>query len=391
MGSDEQDDEPLRSELIDNLLRLLRTPTEVPVGQHEIHPGDARIAAAVEEVVLPMVQRLQPDEVRRHAAGDLVARFGPPGDDGLLLQTYIVSQHGNLMNDPHSGTLKDGGPAVGAIACGQGANQNKGPMAAVLTALGMRPADLRKPVYLSVNTEGRSSHDGSRRVIDDLDAHGATAVLAFATDLKISVGNRGRADIHVVVPGASCHSSQPALGINPLERAADVITALRSAELPTPHPHLGPATATPYQLSFTPIAPHTIPETGHLLVDRRLLPGEEPETAADGLRTHLTAALDYDVEVTLGATMLPAEVSAEHPVVLALQRHLTELGAEAETMFSRNTFDAGYGCSRGIPTVMFGPGRRSFGKDVVAEESVPVADCWVAARTLAGVISDLCA
>lgn len=242
--------------LTQNLLTLLRTPTEVPAGAHELHPGDARIVSAVEEVVVPRIAELGPDELRRHPDGDVVARFGPAGDDGLLLQTYIVSQHGNLMSEPHDARVEDGGPygIAGPVARGQGANQNKGPMAAALSAVAQRPATLRRPVLLTVNTEGRS-HDGSRRIIDEVGTRAAAGVLAFATDLKVSVANRGRVDVQVVVPGSSCHSSQPHLGVNPIERAADVVHALRSTPLPMPHPDLGPATATPYQLSFSPVAP----------------------------------------------------------------------------------------------------------------------------------------
>ncbi len=123
--------------MIDRLLTLLRTSTEVPEGSHEIHAGDPRIVSAVDEVVMPMIEALGPNQVERHSDGDLVARFGPPGDDGLLIQTYIVSQHGNQMDDPLVGGLVDGKSfgVPGKVAVGQGANQNKGPMAAALAAL----------------------------------------------------------------------------------------------------------------------------------------------------------------------------------------------------------------------------------------------------------------
>jgi len=88
--------------------------------------------------------------------------------------------------------------------------------------------------------------------------------------------------------------------------------------------------------------------------------------------------------------MLPAQVPADSAVVTALLRHLEAVGRPAQTMVSRNTFDAGYACARGIPTVMFGPGRRSFGSDVVTDEVVALDDCWDAARALAGLISDWC-
>lgn len=379
--------------LVDRLLTLLRTSTEVPSGAHEIQPGDPRIVAAINDVVTPMIEALGPDHVSRHPDGDLVARFGPPGDDGLLIQTYIVSQHGNEMDDPLAGRLADGDEfeVPGEVAVGQGANQNKGPMAAAFAAVADRPSALRQPVLLAVNTEGMSSHGGSRRVIDDLGARAAHAVLAFGTDLKVSIGNRGRVDIHIEVPGASAHSSQPGLGENPLPRAAEVITALASSPLPEPHPDLGPASVTPYQLRFTPVAPHTIPERGLFVIDRRLLPGEVPEEAVAAVRSHLASVLDFDCVVSQGAVMLPAEVPASDPVVTSLLGGMERQNRPAIAMYSRNTFDAGYGCSVGIPTVMFGPGKRGFGPDMTGTEWVAIDDCAAAARAMSHLISERCA
>jgi succinyl-diaminopimelate desuccinylase len=378
--------------LVDQLVTLLRTSTEVPVGSHEVQPGDPRIKAAVADVVAPMIESLGPDHMTFHPDGDLLARFGPPGDDGLLIQTYIVSQHGNEMDDPLAGRLEDGAAfgVSGPVLVGQGANQNKGPMAAALAALAMRPGSLQRPVLLAVNTEGKSSHGGSRRVIDDLGVAASRAVLAFGTDLNVSVGNRGRVDIHIEVPGASSHSSQPTLGINPLPRAAEVIAALVSAPLPEPHPSLGPATVTPYQLRFEPVAPHTIPSRGIFLVDRRLLPGELPEDAVASVRAHLAASLDFEVHVTQGVVMFPAEVPADDPVVVGLLAEMASLREGSVAMYSKNAFDAGYGCSRGIPTVMFGPGKRSFGSEMIAAEWVSIDDCVVAAQALAGLIRRHC-
>lgn len=380
------------SALVDQLLALLQTSTEVPVGSHEISPGDARITKAIDDVVQPMIEALGPDEIRRHPDGDLVARFGPKGDDGLLIQTYIVSQHGNEMDDPLAGRLVAGEKfgVAGEVAVGQGANQNKGPMAAAFAALGTRPAALQRPVLLAVNTEGMSSHGGSRRIIDDLGATAAHGVLAFATDLNVSIGNRGRVDIHIKVPGTSSHSSQPSLGVNPLVRAAEVVAALASCPLPEPHTELGPATVTPYQLRFEPVAPHTIPERGLFLVDRRLLPGEGPEEAVASVRSHLGMSLDFEIVVRQGALMLPAEVGGDDSVVVGLLDELHARGHQSTAVYAKNTFDAGYGCSQGIPTVMFGPGRRSFGADMIRTEWVAIDDCLLAAQALSGLISRVC-
>jgi acetylornithine deacetylase/succinyl-diaminopimelate desuccinylase-like protein len=90
-----------------------------------------------------------------------------------------------------------------------------------------------------------------------------------------------------------------------------------------------------------------------LVLDRRLLPGDDPDAAV----AQVAAALeDLDVSVRRGATMLPALVSDDAAVVDALQRGAEqELGRRLETFYPRSTFDAGYGCALGVPTVMCGP------------------------------------
>jgi succinyl-diaminopimelate desuccinylase len=377
------------------LLELLRTSTEVPEGQTQILPGDPRIVRAVDEAIAPVVEALGPDEVRRHESGDVAARFGPQRDDGLLVQTYIVSQHANLMDDPHGARIVDGaeyGLVPGANAVGQGATQNKGPMASAFAAVRSRPAELTRPVWLVVNTEGMSSHAGSRRVLDELGVRAAWGIIAFGTDLRVSLGNRGRVDVKVTVAGRSSHSSQPWLGTNPIEGAADVIRALRSIPTVDPHPDLGPSTTTAYGISCFPVAPHTIPERATIVVDRRLLPGGSAEDAVAGIREHLTRELpDTTVVVEPGVSMLPAAVDSHSPIVTSLLEGIQrETGRPGETFWSLNAFDAGYSCAKGIPTPMYGPGKRGFAAGLTGVDLVPLADCEIAAAVLAHTIRGLC-
>jgi succinyl-diaminopimelate desuccinylase len=377
----------------DVVVDVLRANSQVPFGQTEIRPGDARIAAVVSEVVLPWIMELRPAEVRRHPSGDIAARFGPSGDNGLLLQSYIVSQHANYMDAAKSGTVVGGDGLMQAQVIGQGASQNKGALAAALTALRSLPEDLDQPVWLAVNTEGKSSHDGSRRILDDLDVAAASGILAFGTDLRVSLGNRGRVDVNLEIEGESSHSSQPWLGSNPIEGAADVVRSLRTLPLPDRHPVFGPVSATPYQFSCHPVSPHTIPSSVRLTVDRRLLPGECPESAVEELRLHLATSLPgVRLNVEVGEIMLPAMVPQDAPVAAALRNVLGSIGVTGDcTFWSMNTFDAGYACSKGIPTVMFGPGRRRFtGNEMLGDDSVSFADMWTAVQVIRGAIGSLC-
>jgi len=377
----------------DVVVDLLRANSQVPAGQTEIQPGDETIAAVMSDVVLPRIKQLRPAELRLHPCGDVAARFGPSGDSGLLLQTYIVSQHSNLMDPRTSGKIVTEDGLLQARVLGQGASQNKGAMAAALTVLRALPQDLDQPVWLTVNTEGKSSHAGSRRILDDLGVTAASGILAVGTDLRVSLGNRGRVDVKLAVEGVSSHSSQPWLGSNPIEVAADVVRCLRTLPLPERHPALGPVSATPYQFVCHPVSPHTIPAQVRLIVDRRLLPGESAKTAVEELRLHLATAMPgARFSVDIGEIMLPAVVAEAAPVVIALSEGLRSCGVSGDpTCWSMNTFDAGYACIKGIPTVMFGPGRRHFtGTEMLGDDSVSIADMWTAVEVIRGAIGSLC-
>ncbi len=382
-----------RPQLEDLLRKLLTTDTQVPFGETEIQPGDPRIVAAVNDVVLPALQALDPDEIRRHPMGDVAVRFGPESDDGFLIQTYVVSQHANLMDNADAGSIVDGRDYGydGPVAVGQGATQGKGPMAAAIAAVRERASSLARPVWLAVNTEGRSSHGGSTRLLDDLGVRAAHGVVSIGTDLKVSLGNRGRVDVVLKIKGRSSHSSQPWLGANPIPRGAKVIAALEALPVRPEHPSLGPVTVTPYQFSCSPLAPHTIPDEVSIVVDRRLLPGESPAGAVAAIAAHLNSSDVRDVDVVEGVSMLPAEVSDSSSIVRTLLAGLAETGVDPETIWSLNCFDAGYACSKGIPTPMFGPGKRRFsGEGLVGIDAVSIDDCLTAASVLLHSIDRLC-
>jgi succinyl-diaminopimelate desuccinylase len=372
------------------LVRLLQTPTGVPPGQTEIAPGDPTITAAVTDVIRPMIEDLVPDGIDADPDKNLVARFGPDPDAGSLLLVYVVSQHANEMAEPHAGRIVDG-PSYrleGRCALGQGATQNKGSMAAVLEALRDLP-DLRTGVTVAVNTEGRSSHGGSRALIDGLGARGGWGLVAIGTDLLVSVGNRGRVDVRIEVLGESAHSSQPWLGANPIPVAAEAIRRVGDLPLPEPHPDLGAASVTPYQVRCEPVAPHTIPRRAEVVVDRRLLPGEDPDAAVASIRDALPPAEGLKVRAEAGAMMWPALVDPNHPAVAALVGAVEAAGRGSEAFYSLNAFDAGYPCRAGIPTVMFGPGRRRFGGEgLLADDVVALDDCLIAAEAIRAAILD---
>jgi acetylornithine deacetylase/succinyl-diaminopimelate desuccinylase-like protein len=320
---------------------------------------------------------------------NVVARFGERTGDELLLLGYPALHHGNAMEDPLRARRVQGS-SDRELWVGLGASQSKGGLAAVCAAVAALRAGGVDPagrLLVGVCSEGSSTHESSTVLYESLDPLPAGAVLTVGTRNQISLGNRGRVDIVVEIHGEPTHSSvADELGRNPIPIVAEVQRRIEALELdPKPHPLLGRRSILPYKLTCGPIAPHTIPAWCLLVLDRRLLPGDDPEAAV----AEVASALEgLDVSVRRGAAMLPALVDESATVVIALQRGAKQtLGHELDTFYPRSTFDAGYACALGVPTVMCGPLSGELDTTgVLGEDFVSLDQLVEAAKLYAGAI-----
>jgi acetylornithine deacetylase/succinyl-diaminopimelate desuccinylase-like protein len=191
------------------------------------------------------------------------------------------------------------------------------------------------------------------------------------TGLKITLGNRGRIDVFVTVKGAPCHSSRPWDGANAITGATEAIRLLLTqVKLDKSHPQLGPQSLTVNHIRSFPDSTHTVQERCEFTLDRRLLPGEDPDEAfaeIERIAKQVEAFKDpvsrkgYGVEVRLGPFMYPSLVTEDSPVVRALLRASeVMLGKAVDTYYSPSAFDQGYLNHVGIPTANFGAGEHQY-------------------------------
>jgi acetylornithine deacetylase/succinyl-diaminopimelate desuccinylase-like protein len=380
--------------LVDVASRLARVPTDVPLGhQTLIEPDDPKLVHYVQEVVRPELAALGPLDLLDVPRNNLVVRLGR-GSSGrsLLIQSYTPAQHNNLhglTDDPFSGAVKSAGEyGVDRRAVfGQGISQTKGHQAvmlAVLKLLVSSGVELGGRLYWAVNNEGRSSHACSEAIVGALDARPSFGIIQLGTGLRLSLGNRGRVDVDIHVRGKASHSSVPQDGLSAIEGAHDVIGRLKRLSWPDRHPILGGRHAIVYKVRYEPLAPHTLPSDAYLTVDRRLLPGDDPDEATREVREIIGDLAPYGVSVERGVFMLPALVDPDHPGVQALQAaNVAVRGAPAETYHGQGTFDAGGPCALGVPTVMYGA---SGGVGLLGPDFVAVDDLETEARVLAQLI-----
>jgi acetylornithine deacetylase/succinyl-diaminopimelate desuccinylase-like protein len=367
--------------------RAVAADTAARVGENRIEPSDPRVAGFAENVAAPMLEELGAT-VEIDAANNVVATFGPLTGRELALISYCTIHHGNEMADPlRAERLRDG-----ALWRGLGGSQGKGGLAAVCGALDLLRrggAELAGTLVAVVSSEGSSSHASSEVLYERLRPLPAGAVLAVGTGNRLSLGNRGRVDVVVDIPGVATHSSAPERGANPIPHVAAALARLDALPLDdTEHPQLGRRTLVPYKLVCGPVAPHTIPSSCELVLDRRLLPGDDPDTVVEEVAGVLEG---LPVSVRRGATQLPALVAPDDRLVEALQGAArTTLGRPLETFYPPYTFDAGYPCSLGVPTVMLGPATTDTGgADLLGEDVVSLDQLRDAVAVYAGAVVSL--
>ncbi len=371
------------SDLWASFAHFVSLDTSVRPGETRLDPHDERIARFMHEGALPVLEALGA-EVQVDPLNNVVARFGELTGRELLLVGYPAVHHGNEMADPlRARSVQQDGEELWV---GLGASQGKAGLAAACHAIRLlreRRCDPGGQVVLAVCSEGGSSHTSMAALLAGLDPLPAGAVLAMGTGNRITLGNRGRVDVVVEIPGRATHSSAPERGSNPIPLVAQVLARLGGLRLePERHPQLGGRTLVPYKLVCEPVLPHTIPARCEVVVDRRLLPGDDPDEAVAELAALLGG---LPLRVRKGAFMLPALVDESAPVVRALQQGaITVLGRPLETLYRQDTFDAGYPCSLGVPTVMCGPSSSDFGgEDVLGLDAVAAADVREAAELYA--------
>lgn len=381
----------------ETLIALARTPTDVPLGQNEIEPTDPKVGHYIHDVVRPMIEALDLGPVQIDSLNNLICRVGSGAPSpSLLVMAYATSQHGNYTDPAIEGRLMNGRDYGCDADCvfGKGTAQNKGALAAVLGALKIiagQKIRLRGTLIVVVNTESQSSHRCSVALFDGAGLRADAGWLAIGTG-GIVIGHRGRVDVHVTIRGEAGHSSQPHLGQNAifgLREALNRLADLRG-RITRSDPDLGREHLEPYKLVTSPIAPHTMPDTAVLTIDRRVLPATDPTDTVQEIRSALGDIPPYEIDVRAGATHLPYRVARDHPVVTALSSAHAAVRGEAPWIgFVPYAFDAGYANFRGIPTVMFGPPtqrRRETGPDVLASEFVPVSEVWDFAKIYAQAI-----
>ena len=357
-----------------------------PSPQTDLFEAEPAVLGFIDECVAPLVAELGLP-CRKDSMGNLLVELGPTSADrGILFIAYAMTHPASSMTDPFAGELIDteAGPAVR----GRGVSEQKGSLAAALAAMvAAARAELKGSLIFSVCTAGETGrHDAAISIFDALDVIPPLGVVVVGTDGRIGLGNKGRIDVKIKIGGKATHSSMPWTGINAIEgahRVMDQIAALRIDG--GQHAGLGEATLTTTFIESGPRATHTVQNEVRLTLDRRLLPGQDPDAALDEIRAGVELPAPWSLAIERGAFQYPCEIAADGMLVTNIEAGCERVGLGAPAQFySHGALDAGYMTRNGCETTMWGPGSQAFWH--ADDERVPVKDLVDGAAAYYGLI-----
>jgi acetylornithine deacetylase/succinyl-diaminopimelate desuccinylase-like protein len=356
---------------------LLIELVKVPSPQTALLEDEPLLKEFIKTAIEPRLRAMGFADVRYDAMGNLIATYGA-GTSGksLMFIGNAMNQPASTMPNPYSGDVVDGGKynLPGECVMGKGASEQKANLAAMLHAMESVIASAvpvaGRLVFTCCLSGETGKHDAIRSVVEGAGVRADMAVLG-GTGLKITLGNRGRIDVFVTVKGSPCHSSRPWDGINAITGATEAIRLLLAGvKLDKSHPQLGRQSLTVNHIRSFPESTHTVQERCEFTLDRRLLPGEDPNEAfaeIERIAKEIERLEDpvsgkrYGIEVRLGPFMYPSLVTMESPIVKAILRASeVMLGKPVETYYSPSAFDQGYLNHVGIATANFGAGEHQY-------------------------------
>jgi len=359
----------LSQEETDELIHLLENLIRIPSGSGQ--------EKSLSEFILAYGESLGFSPLRRSSHGDIAGTLeGSPGGPTVLFLTHMDHSPVDTEENPYRPVVMDGSEfeKPGRVLVGKGSCSPKATLACMLYAcrqIAVRKKEIRGNVlFAAVGRDLLANHDGIRELVEEDWIHADFAVAGEPTGNRPMIGARGINHIEVVIPGMPSHWGRPEEGINPLWELPSVLQTLREliGELPR-HEALKGATLVPIDIACD-MKPPRSPSACRVLLDRRTLPGENPEAILREVRERLQQRVP-GVHASVKSQMYPYEGDPGSVICRTIAETNDRLSGRP-VPFGYLSFATNGGFlthQLKIPTVVYGPGRI---EDMAPKEHVEV-------------------
>ena len=205
-------------------------------------------------------------------------------------------------------------------------------------------------------------------------------IIGEPTSNQVHAAHKGVLRPLLRVAGQTAHSSRPELGVNAIQKAGKLLELLDAEDQKLRHRHhalVGPATLTVTRIHGG-TADNIVPDACEIVIDRRLLPGEEADTAlAELQQLLLSAKRDHDIAAEVVRVRSVAG-AAETMVSAAIVQHSLNAAKQNAPAGFTGGCDLVHFRAIGSEGVILGPG--SLEQAHKPDEYVPKAELVQAAR-----------
>ncbi len=373
------------------LQQLVAIPSVNPMGADADGPhyGTHRLSDHLEKTLRQLGMDVARQVVDRKEH-NLLARLGghPDPQHGGRLVLFDVHQDTvpveGMKIEPFKPVIRDG------RLYGRGACDVKGGMAAMIAAvarLAELPAAQRPTVVMACTVNEEYGFSGAEALVQAW-AEGKpgllvrkpdAAVIAEPTCLEVVVAHKGVVRWRCHARGRAAHSSRPELGDNAIYKMARCLVAIERYQnqvvgMLASHPLCGLSTMSVGTIRGG-VSVNIVPDRATIEIDRRLPPGETPETARQHLIEYLAGqelgfAPEHDPPYMQGPPL-----SDEHNAELAdrIAKLTIQQVGQCRKLGVAYATDAAFLAGAGIPSVVFGPG---------AIEQAHTDDEWISLEQL---------
>jgi putative selenium metabolism hydrolase len=371
--------------LTDLLGRLIRIPSPSSQEQQAV------------ELVRREVEALQPAEVFTDPMGSVVARYGK-GSRVILYDSHLdtvgIGDRAAWKFDPYGGILRDG------VVYGRGASDNKGGVTSMIGGLrlltGLAAEADFSLYFIGIVQEEVCEGLALRVFLESRGLEPEVVVIGECTDLGISRGHRGRAEIEVATRGRSCHGSVPARGDNAIYRMTPIIESIKLMQAGlADDPFLGKGSIAVTGIECSSASRNAIPDGCTIYVDRRTVPSDTRESVAReideiarftggsvGITTYTQASYTGYVRETEKFFPAWATDTESNAVLSGIETCRLLFGEKPRVGKWDFSTDGNYSMGvRNIPTIGMGPGEERYAH--TSEDQVRAADVSRAAAFFA--------
>jgi len=264
--------------------------------------------------------------------------------------------------DPFGAEIRDG------KLWGRGACDTKGSGAAMLWALREYSRSRGQPSNVAIlySADEEVGMRGIRSFIDNdyqtLGFGQPGVVVGEPTRMRLVTSHNGLCRARVKTHGIAAHASQPSNGRSAISAMAKIISAFEEGYITglRAENELTGAAHCSINTIRGGTAANVIPDRCEIEIDRRLVPGEDPDRVVADIRAAISeiAERSPDIEYEMDVRFLapPLSPAAHSKLAGAAGRALARENLSGEPTGVTYATNAGDLSARGIDTVVFGPG-----------------------------------